>query len=193
MRKIFILLIILTISSCKNFTAIEENMESIDTLEIPQDTISTENIRNFEVSKLYHSKFYTHEEYENWTIYTVKFCLVNNTKFKITKFIIEDSLSVNFKNSDSGRFYDGILFSSKPKINSKNPWLPKEIREFEIFIPDTYGMVAHLSPSNFERTPENVSLYLKYNWFSIDDEGIENDAFDLINEWKNYQTILGYR
>ena len=54
-------------------------------------------------------------------------------------------------------------------------------------------MVAHLSPSNFQRTPENVILYLKYNWFSIDNEGVEEDSFNLINEWKDYQTILGYR
>ena len=193
MRNTLALLILLTIWSCKNLSNSEHDFEITDSLEVSSDSIPIDTVRNFEVSKLHHSKFYSDKEYDNWTIYTVKFSLMNNTNFKITKFFIDDSISINYKNADSGRFFDGILFTAKPKIDLKNPWLPKEEREFEIFVPDAYGMVAHLSPSNFQRTPENVILYLKYNWFSIDNEGVEEDSFNLINEWKDYQTILGYR
>jgi hypothetical protein len=193
MKKIFVLLIILTVCSCKNSSDSEDDFAVEDSSEISSDTIPIQTVRNFEISKLSDSKFYTHEEHDNWTIYTMKFTLTNNTNYKITKFFIEDSISINFKNDDGGRYYDGVLFSAKPKINVKNPWLPKENREFEIYIPDTFGMVAHLSPTNFERTPENVTLNLKYNWFSIDEEGNEQDSFDLIKEWKDYQKSLGYR
>ncbi len=147
----------------------------------------------------------------NIVIFRLSLDIENRTLFKITNLKIIGFLELEFENEPmvfiptplfdetEDEYIKGILPSDPDMrtdwaINLNNPWLPNQKKTFNFTIPEqNNGLVADLQKTSFERTPQQAFLIISYNAISVDGEFNKTEKYDLIDQWKEFQTKLGLR
>lgn len=171
------------------------------------DFISENNKENNNYSSLDSEANYVTEN-ERAIYFCTDVNIQNNTPHKITSFKIKYIIKAIF--ADGETIYSPFIFASQENegdlldnglwndfgtVKEDKIWKPKEIREYylmskgmNVYIPGTF-----FAKKDFERTPESLTLIIKYKAISIDKEYINIISYDILDSWKEYQTKLSLR
>ena len=171
------------------------------------DFISENNKGNNNYSSLDSEADYVTDN-ERVTYFYTNIDIQNNTPHKITSFEVKYIIKAIF--ADGKTIYSPFIFASEEdeenlldnglwndfgSVKKDKNWNPKEIREYylmskgmNVYIPGTF-----FAKKDFERTPESLTLIMKYKAISIDEEYTKIISYDILDSWKEYQTELGLR
>lgn len=179
-------LLTITILSCNTpASELETNASTqVNKISNEEDTNFPFKIEQFIFSKVVDEINYASSGYFKLTIE-----FTNNTQSKIINGKLENFLEISFKHLKPfkrGGEYQGRYSGMPYVVNKDNPWLPNTKRKFIIY----FGQPL----SDFEETPKSIYLKFAYNFYSIDDEyNSRQFKYDILSEWKDFQTKLGLR
>ena len=124
----------------------------------------------------------------------------NETPNRITKFDMEEYIEVDFQGSEPKRKIEITMDSPSPGKNKEESgycilWQPYSVHKLNFIC---YGSQIHsyydkLSLDYFERTPVHCDIVFKYKAISVDGEYNDEFRYDILDKWKEFQTVLGLR
>ena len=144
----------------------------------------------FEFMNIIKTKFIPCDETS--TTYVLEFELKNNSNIPINTFYFDSAIEGVFEDGEELK-QDGTFDHYSEIININSTWKPGEIKTFQINLPNVPYNYNFFKKQYFERTPKIVNITFTFKARGIDGEFEETQLYNLINEWKDYQTELGYR
>ncbi len=129
---------------------------------------------------------------ETATSFLIEFELKNNSNIPINTFYFNSAVEGVFSDGEKIK-QDGTFDHYSNIISINKIWKPNEIRTFKIYLPNVPYNYNFFRKDYFERTPENIGITFNFIARGVDGEFEETRGFNLLEEWKEYQTELGYR
>lgn len=135
------------------------------------------------------------ELHQMFTIFTIDVDVKNETTNRITKFDAEGFIKVEFEDGSELRlpYYSGGMYftdASKGKI-----WQPNSVHKLKFWYlgQDRDRRTLDLPTSKFERTPIQCDFIFNYKAISVDGEYTDELRYDILDDWKQFQKVLGLR
>ena len=212
----FFTTIVILFVSCANKNEKSANKESTIDSTINTKQNNDPNLDpNFPLTSFDSAEFVFDSAYSkpksNYSVFLSIINIKNNTNSKIIQFQITAFIKIKFKGEDYiylpgdgfvkdddsyDIYFDRTLCFDKNKISSSTPWHPNETKTFTFkTFEELVCSWKHISinPYMFERTPEEVSLIVKYKAINIDKEYKNILRYNILDQWKDFQTKLGLR
>ena len=186
-------------SSHKNDTP---SIEANDIIATEEKTFSITNIERTEFlvdsdDRATHINYYHRNPELNEMFATLIFeiKMKNETLNKITSFDVEGYIEATFEDGEELRLpthSGGMYFSdaSKEKI-----WQPNSIHKLKFWYLgiDRNRRTMDLRVSKFERTPVQCDFVFHYKAISVDGEYADEERFNILEQWRDFQGKVGLR
>ncbi len=183
------LFLVTVLLSCNNSTleSIKDNSSQISNA---SENEEEDNKFPFKIEKFIFDKAIDEINSPNSGYFQLVIEFTNNTTNKIIDGELKKYLELSYKNQQRpfklGGEYQGRYLGLPYQINKDKPWLPNTKRKFIIY----FGLPI----SDFEKTPSSAYLKIGYKFNSIDDEYSSKEfKYDILKEWKDFQTRQGIR